>query len=130
MRCRFFTLASALSLLVSVGVGVLWARGWRDHLRVGYFDGEGRYTLHSAGGRLFVAAPPLPDRDDAYVHGLALQMSNDDIQLSIVHPVGESTMCLGIGGDTATAKLNEFLFTTIQRPVAERSLLSALEKPQ
>jgi hypothetical protein len=58
MRRRAWKILCLISLLLAGVVGVLWARSYCVHGRVGYSTKEARYTVHSDRGWLRFTAPP------------------------------------------------------------------------
>ena len=95
MLRRIFPLASTLSLLLSAATIALWVRSNSIHDRFGMSTAAGRYTLHSADGRIVLAGPPppAPAAAEAKARAIVSQIRNRDVswevyrQLQNGHPL-------------------------------------------
>src|SRR5690348_6385587 len=73
-----FTVASAVSLLVCVGVIGVWARFAPRERHVDFTTSSGRYRVETSWAGLLVRGPPPEGAEDAVAAEIASRMSAND----------------------------------------------------
>ncbi|MCY2952897.1 MAG: hypothetical protein NTU53_13115 [Planctomycetota bacterium] len=131
MHNRLHTPLSVLSLLLCVAVAFMFTRSQRSHDRLGFFIGQGGYTMHSQQGKLVLTGPPAGASAAPEAEKLVAQMTNDDLRWMEILEVRNGTASFV---DVKALPVEGSVASTISKlpegpDALKRPLLRALDDP-